>query len=151
MGESAIFHVGILIADLERGIEQYKRVFGIEFNDIVEIENTFLLAGQVETVDVRLAVSKQAAPYFELIEMHDSGFFSGAEGLHHVGMWSPDFAATKDRLVREGVVVECEVLDDAGNPRAWFNTPASIGGTRVEFVDDTYQAAVEELIRGGGQ
>jgi catechol 2,3-dioxygenase-like lactoylglutathione lyase family enzyme len=153
MAESSIFHVGILVPNLEGAIEHYGRVLGIEFNHIVETPVSLLIDGEKQTVDARLTFSRQGPPYVELIQMHDESFYSGrgVEGLHHIGVWSSDYAATKDRLLSEGLKAEAEVLDGKGNSYVWFNTPESAGGTRFEFVDDSMREALEEWIRTGGQ
>src|SRR5258706_8986527 len=94
-----LFHVGILVADLDVAMRKFSDVFGITFGSVQEM--TVNSHGTFEgKIKMKVAYSMEGPLYIELIEGSDRDcLFSlkNGEGLHHLGVWSEDFPDYQER------------------------------------------------------
>src|SRR4029453_5130931 len=90
---SNLFHVGILVPDLDEAVARFAEVLGLSFKEpAVAHVDRFEYGSSVEALDLRITGSIQGPPYLELLESQDNSSLYGHahEGLHHVGLWEPD-------------------------------------------------------------
>lgn len=107
--------------------------------------------GRVASRDVHVVYSMQGPPYFELIEMQDSGIYGRehGEGLHHIGMWEPDCEGQLPALRRMGLEPEAIQYTPANKIIVAYFRPAGLNGVRLEIVDEARRPMMEEWIAGG--
>ena len=101
MTATNLFHVGILVPDLDEAVARFTEVLGLSFKEpAVAHVDRFEQGSSVEALDLRISWSIQGPPYLELLESQDNSGLYGHphEGLHHVGLWEPDPEALIDRL-----------------------------------------------------
>ena len=98
--------------------------------------------------ELKVTYSPRGPPYIELVQGFDSGFLSleGGEGVHHVGVWTPesDAASAPDRLA----LLHTEVSVDAGLMVLRHTAPTSLHGVRLEIFDEGIRSQVEAWIGG---
>jgi catechol 2,3-dioxygenase-like lactoylglutathione lyase family enzyme len=144
-------HVGILVENLETAIARFEQVLGVTFNEPRTVYFDHLHDPQPRQSSIRVAFSKEGPPHYELIEGDGQGLYSLAhgEGLHHVGVWQGDAEGRMRDLRERGMEVEAQVALADGSVLTWFNDPAGLHGTRVEFVDDRDRPTFEHFMRTG--
>jgi len=91
------FQVGIFVQDLDAAMAQVGSALGLTWSEISSRELE-------EGGRLRVVFSKQGPPHIELIEGPPGSPWDSTAGprIDHLGYWSDDFAAERDRLVREG-------------------------------------------------
>jgi catechol 2,3-dioxygenase-like lactoylglutathione lyase family enzyme len=152
MTASNLFHVGILVPDLDEAVERFAEVLGLSFKEpAVAHVDRFEQGASVEALDLRISWSIQGPPYLELLESQDnSGLYGHShEGLHHVGLWEPDPEALMDRLRNLGLGQEATQYTPDDRILATYTAPAELYGTRLEFIDASRRPGMEAWIAGG--
>jgi methylmalonyl-CoA/ethylmalonyl-CoA epimerase len=127
------FHVGVVVADLESGMEEIARALGLRWGRVqrrqVEMEGP---DGPV-ALEMAYAYSLDGPPHLELIERRAGSIFDTV-GLHHVGVWTQDRPGESARLESLGWPRETVGLCPDGTwAGGLFHT--GTGGLRVEVVD----------------
>lgn len=147
-----VYHLGVVVPNLERGLAELGQQFGTEWAVTREITPTVRMVSGPATFELRYAYSRQGPPYLEVIEGRFGSFWTldGGARLHHVGMFVEDLAKEVARLQAAGMTPELQgvgedLTDERPNVFAFFNSAA---GVRIELVDIARQAAMEEWIRG---
>lgn len=132
------FHVGILVPDIEEAMARFSEVLGLSFRRPVTAQIDHFADPTPREFEATFTYSYEGPPYFELIEMADSLLHSpsNGEGLHHVGIWSPNLQAAIPEFEAAGLGHEASILGPRGEPLVWFNKAADLHGTRIEFLDD---------------
>jgi hypothetical protein len=149
MSDAPFYHVGILVADVERAMHRFSQKLGVTFCDPNPMHVT--LAGSEEReCDMYATYSKEGPPYIELVQGHGDGLFSlrNGEGLHHLGIWSPDWAMYSSRGPERCLPVAVTVNMMPGDPNMWLSDPSDLCGTRIEYVDDVQRPVLESWIGG---
>lgn len=135
----AYFHIAILVEDVDRAIEKYSRVLGVEFLEPVISTARFWEKGREERMlEARLTYSKQSeGPYIELVEAQGDGLFSldRGEGIHHVGVWEADCESRVEAMKRDGVELVAAQYTPEGKIIVAYFEPADMHGTMIEIVD----------------
>jgi Glyoxalase/Bleomycin resistance protein/Dioxygenase superfamily len=135
------FHVGILVADLDAAMQDFRRTLGLSFRpvsrvawDRVALDERDGYPDRETFEELRLAYSAAGPPYLELIEMTGIGVWGTqhAEGLHHVGLASSDVISDITAAKDTGWYAE-SAMYRAGALRCSYMSPLSLHGTRVEF------------------
>src|SRR5262249_40559650 len=101
---SELFHVGMVVRDLEEGRQHLASALGIVWGPIVESNGAFTdAAGNDAVFPLRVCYST-AEPYLELVEE-----IPGTEwvcnpysNLHHIGYWSDAIGADSEHLTKGG-------------------------------------------------
>jgi hypothetical protein len=155
MNESPYFHIGVLVPDLDKAIEEMSRQHGLTFPAPAAI----LLTNADGSEDViRVVYSKDGAPYYELIEATAGGVFSGSgeEKIHHVGIWEEDMARRVKILRENGVGVVASGVGLTGRPGLnedmtphWVITEPNALGIRHEYVDKAMKMGIEMWLETG--
>lgn len=150
MNYTAHFHVGILVADIDRAIVRFSDALGVHFTDPAE-QITTLYDPDPAECRVRAAYSTNEPPYLELVEAVGDGVLSlrHGEGLHHLGFWAPDF----DTYVASETGVKLPAGPRfclaAGAPTMWLTNPDDLHGVRLEMLHSALRPGFEAALAMG--
>ena len=145
------FHVGILVADLSIAIENFSRVFEVEFNEPAMIRTPLLSNDDRRNYDMRVSYSRNGPPFLELIEGHDVGYFSlaGGEGVHHIGLWVGDGEVLSDSNRFRALHIEAAIPhEDTTGTVTRMSSPSMLHGVRLEMVEEGDRVGLEAWIGG---
>ena len=139
-----MYHVGIVVADLEDGQAHFADLFGVRWAPVLETPTALrTVDGSAVTVDLRLAYSVDA-PQLELIEAVPGSIWvlNPHSNIHHIGFWSEDLRGDRTRLHAGGCPLE--VMGDSGGsePMFWAYHQDRLG-VRVELVDGALRQGME--------
>jgi hypothetical protein len=141
---TAMYHVGIVVPELEEGQAHFSELFGLRWAPIIETPTAIRSGdGDVSTVDLRLVYSVDA-PHVELIEAVPGSIWSlnPHSNIHHIGFWSDDLAGDWSRLHGGGCPVEVMGDSGSGDPLIWTYHHDRLG-VRVELVDALIRPGME--------
>jgi catechol 2,3-dioxygenase-like lactoylglutathione lyase family enzyme len=133
--QSDIFHIGILVDDLDSAIELYRRTLGLSFGARQARVLTVTMDGETRDSPLDLVYSHQGPPYLELMQAtQDTGIWGAhhGQGVHHVGAWVDDLGRRIEELAVAGTRVEAALSRD-GNLMAVYLRPDDLTGTRLEL------------------
>jgi hypothetical protein len=141
------YHVGIISDDPAATMAQLTELLGYEWCD--PIGGTVIVGtpdGDI-TVEARTCYSK-TTPRLEVAQSHPGTVWTRADsGLHHVGFWVDDVAATIAELEERGYAFEAAgKLPDGAPYWAYLIGPA---GPRVEIVSRQLQPMLERYFATG--
>jgi methylmalonyl-CoA/ethylmalonyl-CoA epimerase len=139
-----VFHVGLIVEDLDGAVAQYSAALGYQFAERREIRVPLFLDGTRRTAEVTATYSLDGPPHLELIAMQ-SGRISDAAavGLHnHVGVWSPDVPGAMTRLEQAGM--PGRVHDRRSPTQVSYHQTAS--GVWIELVDLSMRQMIDDWI-----
>jgi len=130
------FQIGIFVQDLEAAMTQVGSALGLTWSDIRDRELD-------DGGHLRVVFSHQGPPHIELIEGPPGSAWDASAGprIDHLGYWSDDFAADRDRLERDGVP------EIRGDHRRTHHQTAH--GFRIELFDDRTRDGFYEQWRIG--
>ena len=122
-----LFHVGILVRDLEAARADFTAKLGVEFEPV---HSQQIATGET----TRFCYSLQGPPYLELVEMTGTGNWSPdqPEGFHHIGVTDPSVPA---RCAAFGNQADLIAAGNDGVPRVVLTRPEALHGVRVEYFD----------------
>ena len=135
------FQAGIAVPDLDRAMQELTDALDVHWAE--PVERTF------EGSRLRMVFSLDGPPYIELIEGPPGSPWDVSDGprLDHLGFWSDDLAADRDRLDADGLGVEVYVPAASGVAYGYFRGPAT--GLRIKLTDLSVRA--ESFARWGVQ
>lgn len=113
-----LFHIGIIVADMNRGIEDISRRFGCKFPEPRMANVSVRHRGVVSQVGVKFAYSRQGPPYIELIEGVPGTVWEAASSgsrIHHLGVFCDNIEDEIAKLEREGFTYEAASLGPDGS------------------------------------
>jgi catechol 2,3-dioxygenase-like lactoylglutathione lyase family enzyme len=143
-----LFHVGLLVMDIDAAIERFTEVLGLTFNPPTMVAVDL---GNEGPLELPVSYSQEGPPHIELIEMTGDGVFSSAqgEGFHHIGLYVPDMAESlASREQPMGVAIDDTFLTESKTMQTWYSAPESVHGVRLEFVDKARRPIIERWIAG---
>jgi catechol 2,3-dioxygenase-like lactoylglutathione lyase family enzyme len=119
-------HIGIVVPDLERAMEEMTRFLGLRWTPPQERpdgERTLRVAFSLST------------PRIELIQGNPGGVWDTAGGprIDHLAFWIPDFEATDARATELDIETEAAGRASWGGRWAYVRSPAT--GARIELCD----------------
>ena len=128
------FHVGIVVDDLDRALGELSARFGYRWADEIHVDQPVQLPHGTATVEFRFRYSRDA-PRLEIIEARPGTLWVPARdsGIHHLGYWSDDVAASAATLLDNGYV--SEVTRDLPNGLPQFAFLRGPSGIRIELVN----------------
>ncbi len=135
MTATDLYHVGILVSDIDEGIRRFSTLLGLSFNEPRIVAVTIEEAGRSSPRELKVSYSVEGPPFLELIESQEDGLWGAqqGEGLHHVGSWEGDLGARLNGLTDEGTPVEVKI--SVGDRLvAVYLDPEPVHNTRVELV-----------------
>jgi hypothetical protein len=147
MGLSVLFHVGIVVPEIETACERFTSLLGVAWGPIVESDTEVRDAsGSDEIISLRLCYSTQA-PHLELVEERPGTPWLCNEfsNLHHIGFFSDALASDGRQL--EDTACPLEICGRVGQeaPRM-FSYHRDPLGVRIEYVDAASRALMADLL-----
>jgi catechol 2,3-dioxygenase-like lactoylglutathione lyase family enzyme len=142
MACTQLYHIGILVKDLDQAIADFSDLLGLTFTQpkTATMEGMELY-GETTTRSLTLAVSKQGPPHIELIQSHtDGGLWDleeQGEGVHHIGGWVVDGVANlAERLEAAGHQYDAKVRRPNGDLFVSFlgRKHPQVHNTRFELI-----------------
>jgi len=141
-----LFQQAYVVADLERSVAEWSRVFGAGPFAIRAHHRAvrFEYRGTPQEADVSYAFGYLGDTMIQLIEQHDDTpsiyremYGPGEEGFHHVATLVHDFVAARQHFLDKGFEVACE-LSTGGVDAAYFDTRSLNGGFTEIHGDPPY-------------
>lgn len=127
------YHVGIVVADLDRSMAEFTETFGVEWHRPFQAPTEIRIDGQpTKSVAPRLTYSKQGPVYLELLEQVPDTIWS-EPGLHHLGFWADNVPDESKRLAESGIPLLQTDLDVATGATICYHSTGD--GLRLELVD----------------
>ncbi len=136
MTATNMYHVGVLVEDLDAAMARFGQVLGLTFPEPRTIHLSDLVEyGETVVRDLRVVYSNEGPPFLELIEAQDGGLWGHqhGEGLHHIGMWQDGLEARMAEMQAAGLPAEAVVTID-GTLIAAYLPPGPVHNTRIELV-----------------
>lgn len=96
-----LFHVGIVSAEFEQTRAEMERTMGVRWKGGEPQIFPLDIAGERREIEMRVALSEQGPPHFELIEAVPGSIWN-TTGLHHLCYWSEDSAGLCSALIGDG-------------------------------------------------
>jgi lactoylglutathione lyase len=127
--QTALFHVGVRVPDLEAAMEEIGGGLGITWARVVEREQRVWTpdAGP-HTTPLRFTYSCEGPQHVELLQGAPGSVWDGADvpGVHHQGVWVDDVAAETERLVEAGWTLELAQLppDEGYGSMTYVRSPS---------------------------
>src|SRR4029079_6945245 len=148
---SSIFHIGVLVDDLESSMAKLGDGFGLAWAKVVSRQQLVWTPGEgQQTTPLRFTYSRQGPNRIELLEGAPGSVWGAARsaGVHHIGVWTDDVAAEVARLVGLGWTLEAaqQRPEDGYGAMAYVRSP---DGTLLEAVDARHKARFERWWAGG--
>lgn len=152
MTATNLFHVGVLVRDMDEATGRFAAALGLTFKDpAIAHVDAFEQPSGMSALDLRITWSVEGPPYLELLQSQDNDGLYGfhQEGLHHIGLWEPDPEALMQRLVAMGLRNEATQWTPEGRILATYTAPAEMYGTRLEFIEAGRRPGMEAWLAGG--
>ena len=130
-----LFEIGLVVADLDAAIEEFHKALGYRFELIVDgVLPTRDELGE-STPPMRMTVSREQ-PQLELLEAVPGTHLAAraGTGLHHLGYYVDDLAASSKALTALGIPYVCGGFAEEVSPASWAYHAMS-DGTLIELVD----------------
>lgn len=149
---STYFHIGIVVPDLKKAIEDFSRILGIKFTNPEHFHISRLEDPEPHSHDPYVAFSREGPPYYELIEASGDGIFSAKHQgkILYLGVWEKDMAARVKALEEEGIEIDAWFRNEEGSiPFTVITSPQGQLGIRMEYVDQNVQSTIEQWVHTG--
>ena len=151
MASPPFSHIGIIVPNLERAIEAYSRL-GLTFCAPRTVAVPRLCERGVDdvTLDLRVAFSYQGPPRWELLEAVGEGIYGPQHigQLHHVALADSDPESRLAELAGLGCHTTAAQFRDDGTMIVGYLDPESLGGIRIEMLDESVLGVIEGWTRG---
>lgn len=149
---SEMFHVGIVVPDLDVARARFTQLLGVDWGPVMETELPVRAGdGREQVVPNRMCYSTRA-PYLELIqEVPGTPWVCNEHSnLHHIGFFSDALVADSGHL--SAAACPMELVDGHGSsPPGAFAYHRDRLGVRIELVSADLRAMMEEhLFRAPG-
>jgi hypothetical protein len=132
-----LYHVGILVFDLETAVASFSVALDLAFEDPRSLPLDGRLADNhlVSDRELRVSYSTSGAMRLELIEAQEDGVWGRqhGEGVHHIGAWHDDPAARLDEHRARGHGLEACIWYKSHVSAAYLE-PAALHGVRLELL-----------------
>jgi Glyoxalase/Bleomycin resistance protein/Dioxygenase superfamily len=143
---SEMYHVGIVVPDLEGAQARLSSLLAVSWGPTVEIENPLRLpSGESSSVALKMSYSTEA-PYLELIEerVGTPWVCNEDSNLHHLGFFSSDVTSTSRNLIGSQCPLEVASSDAMpGTGWAYHRDPL---GIRIEIVAQEMRQGLEQFL-----
>jgi catechol 2,3-dioxygenase-like lactoylglutathione lyase family enzyme len=152
MARSELFHVGIVVPDIEAAAQRFTDLLGIEWGPIIEMENSFRRAsGEDVTLPGFKLCYSVSGPHLELIKEEPGTPWVCNEhsNLHHIGFYSDTVAHSSDQLTAARCPLEITGHDPDSDATMWWYHRDPLG-VRIEFIDAQIMPVMNEMMFVGG-
>jgi hypothetical protein len=146
LGNLDVFHVGVVVADLDTAMTTIGENLGIRWAPVQERTQTVRRGdGELRQETIRFTYSIEGPPHLELIDSASDAVWATTPpgGLHHIGAFADDVT------LPPGGGMTLEFGGGDGPKPVGFAYYTSPGGVRVELVDTTRRADFEHWWGGG--
>lgn len=146
MNRSPLFHVGIVVQEIEAAQAHFSSLLGVTWGPIVW--NTSMAIrdanGRDGVVDSRVCYSTEP-PYLELLEERPGTAWecNDYSNLHHIGFFTEDLARGSDEFVRAGCPLLLAGRIGDASPMT-FTYHMDDYRVRIEQVDAAMKGAIEK-------
>jgi len=142
-----VYHVGIVVTDLERAMEQLGASLGVRWPAPQFRQRRFRAGERRFEAGLRFVYSIEGPPHLELIEGVPGTPWDprAANSIHHVGVWVDDLTSAAGQLVAAGAPIE--LTYDTPTLES-FTYHVMTAGLRIELVDASRRAGVEAWLAG---
>ena len=113
MGTPRIYHVGIVVPDLEPAMAQLGETAGVTWGRVQRFTVDFDTPSGRRTFDQTFVLSLEGPPHIELLVRVEDSVWERT-GLHHLGMWSDDVPGESAGLEAGGCLWEAAMPDAEG-------------------------------------
>jgi len=147
LGKLDVFHVGLSVPDLEHAMESIGSSLAISWAPVQErVQPVRTGAGENREEHIRFTYSSDGPPHIELIQPEPGSLWAitPAHGLHHIGAFAADVA------VPPGDGLSLEFGGGHAERPVGFAYYTSLGGIRVELVDESRREQFREWFAGAG-
>jgi hypothetical protein len=143
-----VYHVGIVVPDLDDGMAELADRFGISFPKTQGI--TFHVDSRAhgdQRVPLRFAYSHEGPPYLEVIEAVPGSPWALGDGsaIHHLGVFVDDLEGEIARLTARFGEVETRFIGPNGITTVCYVNSGL--RTRIELVDAAYRENILAMTR----
>lgn len=152
MTATMLFHVGILVPDLDEAMERFADVLHLTWTEkaVAEADMWEPALGHYDLA-LDVVYSQEGPPHIELVQAQGSGLYRPqlAGGVHHLGGWSPDCERRQAELRSQHLAPVGTQYDPDGDIIVSYFDPAGLYGVMYEMVDEGRRPMMEEWFAGG--
>lgn len=144
-----IDHIGVLVPNLEDGIERWSRATGYTFSPVARYRTHHYIdhtePGE-HFHDARISFSLEGPPRIELMEVTGNGTHGPEQvGIHHLGMNGiEDPEGVLAELEKDGVPHDGRAMTPEGLIHLFFTDKSILDGIRLEFVSTRRGPTVQD-------
>ncbi len=140
-----VFHLGIIVPQIEQGMEEIGRRFGVTWAEPTPSHVT--LPTEKGPQDLSFVYSYEGPPHLELIEAVPNTIWEAGPGsrIHHIGIYVDDVESEVERLTAEGAVLDMAGVRDGRI--TWVSYLNSELGVRIELCPEEIRPGIEALTR----
>ncbi|MGH2784865.1 MAG: VOC family protein [Actinomycetota bacterium] len=146
LGEMELYHVGIVVHDIEDGMRRHGELLGVDKWVTFESALPSRYREEEVTAGAKAAYGDSGAIYVELVEPIGDRWTATAfleergEGVYHLGYWVDDVPAAVDRARDRGIGVDW-AADANGQPFIVYLE--AMGGVHLELVASSIRPIIE--------
>jgi len=126
-----IDHIGIAVKDLQKGIENYEKILGLQCSGTEEVSEQKVRIGMIPIQDTTIELlepTQDDSPVAKFIE-------NKGEGFHHIAIEVENIEEELNRLKSEDIrLIDEKYRIGAHGAKIAFIHPKSMGGLLVELV-----------------
>ena len=148
-----IFHVGHLVADIDRAMADIGAATGLEWARVQYVPNrTVWTPGRgTDEVELTFVYSRSGPQHVELLCGAPGSIWDGsatAAGVHHVGVWSDSIPVDAERFVTRGWTISAAARspEDGFGGFAYVTAPT---GMIIELVASSARPRFDAWFAGG--
>jgi len=134
-----LYHVGVLVEDLDAAMARFGEVLGLTFEEprTLSLDDHAEVISKGERIggELRVVYSVEGPPFLELIQAHDHGVWGRhhGEGLHHIGSWQEGLREKLEEMAAAGIATEATISIGEDLIAAYLE-PTPVHQTRIELV-----------------
>jgi catechol 2,3-dioxygenase-like lactoylglutathione lyase family enzyme len=131
-----VFHIGLLVHDIEAAKLRLHRLLGIDFRQTQTFPVALEWGRERHETDVTFVYSVGGPPFVELIQTQENdGPFGrhNGEGLHHIAAWTADLEARLEAAAAAGAPADVRIFGEGAAPIAAYLPPDAAHGLRIEL------------------
>ncbi|WP_286886529.1 VOC family protein [Aneurinibacillus sp. UBA3580] len=136
MSVKKLDHIGIIVSDLDRAIETYENVLGLQVERIEDYGGGLLLIAFIPLGEVQLELIQPLKPgsaAWDFLQSH-------GEGIEHLAFAVDDLQMEWHRVLTHNIpVTDTEPRPGAGNTQICFLKREALCGVLGEFVASSVQ------------
>ena len=146
-----LYHVGVRVRDLDAAMDELGKGLGLTWATVAHVDQRVWLPDRgATTIELDFTYSCEGPQHVELLKGEPGSIWDGTDwpGVHHMGAWVDDVAATTEQLVALGWTLEIAQVrpDDGYGAFSYVRAPT---GFLLEPVAVAMRPAFERWWAGG--